>query len=263
MKNAKYRNEIVYLPGGTDEFNGFGVDATIRNQVGSPIGLVYGYRADGIYNTQAEAESAGLFWVDAKGFQHAFRAGDVKFVNVNNSDNVIDDADRVVIGEPNPDFTGMFYNKFTYKKFTLDFIFTFSKGNDIYNALRAKTEAMIDFSNQSAAVANRWKVENQVSDVPRAEYGDPTGNSRFSDRWIEDGSYMRLKSLTFSYTPDLKLNFIKGVTFFVSANNLLTFSKYLGYDPEVSMSGNSYLQGIDAGMVPQFKSVFAGFRLGL
>lgn len=260
---SKYKNEIVSLPGGTDEFNIAGVDATILNQEGSPIGLFYGYQTDGIYNTQTEAESDGLFWIDAQGFQHAFRAGDVKFVNVDNTDNIINNNDRVIIGDPNPYFFGMFFNKLTYKKLSLDFVFTFCKGNDIYNALRAKTEAMSDFSNQSAAVANRWKVENQNTSVPRAEYGDPIGNSRFSDRWIEDGSYMRLKNLTLSYSPDLKLNFIKGVTFFVSANNLFTFTKYLGYDPEVSMSVNSYVQGIDAGLVPQFTSVFAGFRLGL
>jgi TonB-linked SusC/RagA family outer membrane protein len=260
---STYKNKILSLPGGTDEFTIEGVNATIINKEESPIGLFYGYQTDGIYNTQAEADADGLTWIDAQGFSHGFRAGDMKFMNTDNSDNIINNNDRVVIGDPNPDFTGAFFNKLTYKKFSLDVVFTFTKGNDIYNALRAKTEAMTDFSNQSAAVANRWKVENQVTSIPRAEYGDPTGNSRFSDRWIEDGSYMRLKNLTLSYSPDLKLNFIKGVTFFVSANNLFTFTKYLGYDPEVSMSANSYVQGIDAGMVPQFTSLFAGFRLGL
>lgn len=260
---STYKNEIVSLPGGTDKFDIAGVNATILNQVGSPIGLFYGYKTAGVYKTQAEAQSDGLIWVDPKGFQHPFRAGDMKFINVNSSDNIINQDDRVVIGNPNPDFTGMFSNLFSYKRFSLNVVFTFSKGNDIYNALRAKNESMVDYANQSSAVVNRWRVENQITNIPRADYGDPTGNSRFSDRWIEDGSYFRLKSLSFSYSPDLKVNFFKGITFFLTANNLFTFTKYLGFDPEVSMSGSSYLQGIDAGLTPQFRSVFAGFKLGL
>jgi len=122
---------------------------------------------------------------------------------------------------------------------------------------------MIGFANQSQAITQRWRVENQVTDIPRAEYGDPTGNSRFSDRWIEDGSYIRLKALSLTYSPEFKSGFVRNASIFITANNLVTISRYLGYDPEVSMSGITYTQGIDAGLTPQFKSILIGLRLGL
>lgn len=254
---SKYNNEITSLPGQTQIIDIEGVGATILNQEGSSLGLFYGYKTDGIYNNTAEAVSDGLNWTDFRGFQQPFVAGDVKFVNTN-ADNVINEDDRVVIGDANPDFTGMFYNTFTYKNVSLSAIFTFSQGNDIYNALRWRTESMQGFSNQTLAVANRWSVENQDTNIPRAVYGDDVGNSRFSDRWIEDGSYIRLKTLSLSYTPE-KFN----VTFSITANNIITFTDYLGYDPEVSSSQVSYLQGIDAGFSPQYSSVLVGLRLGL
>ena len=260
---STYKNEIISLPEGQSLVDLSGVGATILNQEGSPLGLFYGYKTDGIYQSTSAAETDGLSWINVKGFQESFRAGDVKFVNTNSSDQIINSDDRVVIGDPNPDFTGMISSKFTYKKLSLDAIFTFSKGNDVYNALRAQIESMSDFSNQTLAVTRRWRVDNQDTDIPRAEYGDPTGNSRFSDRWIEDGSFIRLKTLMLTYRPEFKSNVVRNASFFITANNLFTFTKYLGYDPEVSMSGLTYTQGIDAGFTPQFTSVFFGVRLGL
>ncbi|MFY0713654.1 SusC/RagA family TonB-linked outer membrane protein [Seonamhaeicola sp. NFXS20] len=254
---AHYKNEIVSLPGDQQINNIDGLNATILNKEGSPLGLFYGYKTDGIYNNDAEATAAGLNYKDYQGFEQPFVAGDVRFVN-SNSDNIIDEDDRVVIGDPNPDFTGMVYNTFTYKKLSLSAVFSFSQGNDVYNALRWKNESMSDFSNQSLATVNRWSVNNQDTNIPRAVYGDAPGNSRFSDRWIEDGSYIRLKTISLSYTPD-----IFNATFYITANNILTITDYLGYDPEVSTSQVSYLQGIDAGFTPQYSSVLIGVRVGL
>ncbi|WP_406683227.1 SusC/RagA family TonB-linked outer membrane protein [Seonamhaeicola sp. MEBiC1930] len=255
---SKYKNEIVSLPGQSEIINVNSVNATILNQEGSALGLFYGYKTDGIYNNVTEANSSRLSYIDAQGFEQPFVAGDVKFVNVEDSDNIINEDDRVVIGDPNPDFTGMIFNTFKYKNLELSAIFSFSQGNDIYNALRWKNEAMNDFSNQSLAAANRWTVSNQNTDIPRAVYGDPSGNSRFSDRWIEDGSYFRLKTISLSYTPEAF-----NTTFYITANNILTFTDYLGYDPEVSTSQVSYLQGIDAGFTPQYSSVLIGIRVGI
>ncbi|GAA3649994.1 TonB-dependent receptor [Flavivirga jejuensis] len=255
---SKYKNEITSLPGQSQILDIDGIGATILNQEGSALGLFYGYKTDGIYTNSEAANSDGLSWTDFRGFEQPFVAGDVRFVNTNASDNVINEDDRVVIGDPNPDFTGMFYNTFTYKKLTLSAVFSFSQGNDIYNALRRSTESMSGFENQSLAVANRWTVENQNTSIPRAVYGDEVGNSRFSDRWIEDGSYIRLKTLSLSYSPD-----IFNATIYITANNILTFTDYLGYDPEVSNSQVSYLQGIDAGYTPQYSSVLVGVRIGL
>lgn len=254
---SRYRNEIVSLPGQEQIIDIDGVNATIINREGSALGLFYGYETDGIYNNSAEASATSYTYKDVQGFDQAFVAGDVKFVDQNN-DGKIDEDDRVSIGDPNADFTGTLYNTFNYKNFSLTAVFSFSKGNDVYNALRRQTESMSDFSNQSLAVANRWRVEDQQTSIPRAVYGDPAGNSRFSDRWIEDGSFIRLKTLSLSYTPD---NF--NATIYATANNLLTFTKYLGYDPEVSSSQVSYLQGIDAGLTPQFSSILLGVRIGL
>jgi TonB-linked SusC/RagA family outer membrane protein len=259
---SQYKNEIISLPDGTSTYDIDGVDATILNEEGGAIGLFYGYKTDGIYTTLSDAEADGLYWTDEQGFEQPYVGGDVKFVD-QTGDNVIDEDDRVVIGDPNPDFTGMFSTCFTYKNISLSGMFSFCQGNDVYNALRRDLESMDDFANQTSAVANRWQVDGQDTDMPRAEYGDPTGNSSFSDRWIEDGSYIRLKTVSLSYSPKIFKRFTKNVTFSITGNNLITLTDYLGYDPEVSMSGNSYQQGIDAGLTPQYKSVYVGVRVGL
>jgi hypothetical protein len=118
-------------------------------------------------------------------------------------------------------------------------------------------------SNQSTAMLSRWRTVGQVTDQPKATYGDPMGNSRFSDRWIEDGSYLRLKTVSLSYRLPINNTFINGMDIWVAANNLWTLTKYLGVDPECS-AGNSVLsQGIDAGLVPQTQSFFVGVKINL
>jgi hypothetical protein len=112
-------------------------------------------------------------------------------------------------------------------------------------------------------VLNRWRADGQVTNIPRAVYGDPTGNSRFSDRWIEDGSYLRLRTITVSYDFPVKNKFFKYIKAYATGNNLLTFTKYMGYDPEFSAGDNILYQGIDAGLEPQIKTVQLGVRLGI
>jgi len=102
-----------------------------------------------------------------------------------------------------------------------------------------------------------------LTDVPRAQWGDPMNNSRFSDRWIEDGSYLRLRSLSLAYNVPFKPGFFKSLNVYLTGNNLVTFTKYLGYDPEFSAGASPLMQGSDIGLAPQFKSVLLGFRLGL
>jgi hypothetical protein len=99
--------------------------------------------------------------------------------------------------------------------------------------------------------------------VPKAVYGDPMGNSRFSDRWIEDGSYLRLRTISISYNIPIRPTFLKYMTVYASANNLVTFTKYLGYDPEFSATEGVLGQGVDIGLEPQFRSVQTGVRIGL
>ena len=110
---------------------------------------------------------------------------------------------------------------------------------------------------------NRWKTNGQVTNTPRAVYGDPLGNSSFSDRWIEDGSYLRLRTVNVTYNVPLKLKAIKYAKIYATANNLFTITNYLGYDPEFSNSGSLFSQGVDTTLEPQFKSFQLGVRVGL
>jgi TonB-linked SusC/RagA family outer membrane protein len=257
---AKNQNELTKLPGGPmrNTFAG----ATIISQVGQPVNAFYGFKTNGVYATNAEAEAAGLTTRQFNGSLASFQGGDVRFVN-QDGDSEINDNDRVVIGDPNPDFTGMLSNRLAWKNLALDAALTFSYGNDVYNYTRAQLEAMRGPENQTLLVRNRWIADGQVTNVPRAAWGDPMGNARFSDRWIEDGSYLRLRSLSLSYYLPIKEGFLKSSSVYLTGTNLLTFSKYLGYDPEFSASGNRLMQGVDTGLEPQFKSVMLGFRLGL
>jgi hypothetical protein len=168
-----------------------------------------------------------------------------------------------VIGDPNPDFTGMVSSRLEWKGITLDVGMNFSYGNEIYNHLRYRLESMQNADNQTPVVLNRWRKEGQITHVPAASWGDPIGNARFSDRWIEDGSYLRLSYVTLSYDIPLKPRFINSIEVYVSGQNLVTLSGYLGLDPEFSLNNLALYQGIDIGLTPQPKSVFMGIKIGL
>jgi hypothetical protein len=192
-----------------------------------------------------------------------FAGGDMKYTDVN-GDKVIDNKDRVVTGNPNPDITGSFSTNFAYKRFSMQGLFTFSVGNELYNGLRYNLEKMSGVENQTIAVENRWKTEGQQTEVPKATWGDPMGNSEFSSRWIEDGSFFRLKTLVLSYDLSRdKWNYIKSLKVYTTFNNLFTLTKYLGYDPEFSATGSVFGKGADVALTPQFKSMQLGIRLGL
>jgi TonB-linked SusC/RagA family outer membrane protein len=257
---SRYVNELTALAG-DQRLTDIG-DATILTKVGNPLNLFYGYKANGVYATSSDAIADGLNIKKGDGSLVPFAAGDVRFVNLN-GDNVISDEDRTVIGDPNPDFFGSIVNRIQWKRLTLNAVITFSYGNDVYNALRASVESMTGAENQTVAINNRWSKEGHVTSTPRAVWGDPMGNARFSDRWIEDGSYIRLKSLSLSYDIPLRLNFIKGLQVYATGSNLLTFTKYLGYDPEFSAMQNPLYYGIDMGVTPQPRAVLLGVKLGL
>ena len=257
---SRYSNEVQGLPNGDilTQFAG----ATYLTSVGKEANLFYGLRTDGVYSTTVEANAAGLSRRLSNGTIVPFSAGDMRFVDLNN-DKLIDNNDRMVIGNPNPDVAGSFSANFTYKRFSLQGLFTFSVGNDIYNGLRYNLEKMSGYENQSVAVANRWIAEGQQTDIPKATWGDPIGNAEFSSRWIEDGSYLRLKTLVLGYDFAINNNYIKYIKLYASANNLFTYTKYLGYDPEFSATSSIFGQGTDIGLAPQFKTYQLGLRLGL
>jgi TonB-linked SusC/RagA family outer membrane protein len=257
---AHFKDEITSIP--ENEYVYLGNGFTIARE-GSSIGSFYGFRTNGIYASDQEALESGLKNKLPSGELVDFRGGDVKFINFDNSDNIIDNTDMQIIGDATPDLTGYVNSSVSWRGISLDVLFSFSYGNDVYNGVRAQFESMRSLNNGLITVNNRWRYDGQVTDIPRAEYGDPMQNARFSDRWIEDGSYLRLKTITLSYDLPLKQGFFKNAMVFVSANNLITFTKYLGYDPEFSNGIYGVYQGIDTGLTPVYKSVYAGIRAGL
>ena len=257
---ATYKNRITRLP--NDRILTEYAGATILTETGRAANLFYGYKTHGVYSSDEAAAAEGYSTKVNNSTWVPFKGGDVRFEDVN-KDNHIDEKDMQVIGNPNPDFTGSFSSSVTFKRFTLDALFTFSAGNDIYNYMRYKLESGSDYNNQLPGMNNRWRTAGQVTNVPKAVWGDPMQNSRFSDRWIEDGSYLRLRSISLTYNVPVKPAFIKYLTVYGAASNLITFSKYLGYDPEFSSTESVFGQGIDIGLEPQYRSVQAGVRMGL
>ncbi len=236
--------------------------ATYITQVGSAPNAFYGHKTSTIYITDAAALADGYSIRNADGSLRPFKGGDVRFEDLN-GDRIIDDKDRVILGNPNPDFFGSLNNKIRYNKLTVNALVTFVVGNDIYNNMRSQLEAMSNSYNQTDAVRNRWKNNGQITNIPRATWGDPMGNARFSNRWLEKGSYIRLRSLTVAYDINFKSRFFKTSSVYATANNLVTLTKYKGYDPEFSATQSIFGQGIDNVLEPQIKSVQLGFRIGL
>jgi TonB-linked SusC/RagA family outer membrane protein len=258
-----YKNKITALPDGNYTTSLYGGE--ILTAVGQPAGVFYGYKTDGVFSTTAEAEAANISRVNTNGTLSPYQAGDVRFVEVK-KDGLIDtrtNDDKQIIGDPNPDLYGSITNRFQVKRLQLDVLFAYSLGNDVYNYQRSLLESGASMYNQSTAMLNRWTAEGQKTDIPRAVYGDPMGNAIFSDRWIEDGSYLRLKTVSLSYELPVKIPFLQGVTVWAAANNLLTLTRYLGSDPEVAAGNGILLQGIDAGLLPQSRSYFVGVKINL
>lgn len=259
---STYKNKVTRLPS-EEMFNTY-AGATYITRVGAEANLFYGYKTNGVYATATDALADGLSRRTIAGDLVPFQAGDIRFANIDqDAEGVIDENDRIVIGNPNPDFSGGFTNNLDWNRWNLDALFTFVSGNDIYNYTRAQLESGKNYNNQTAALANRWRGEGQITNTPKATYGDPMGNSRFSDRWIEDGSYIRLRALSLTYSIPTKGKALKYAKVYATTNNVFTLSKYMGYDPEFSASGSVYTQGVDTTLEPQFKSFQLGIRIGL
>ena len=272
-----YANKVKSLPnddriyvGGRQDAQGYtssiyGQD-NIATIVGLPVGMFYGYKTNGVLTDDHEASTAGkngyLYLTDATGAQQQFRAGDMRFVDIN-GDGEISMADKTIIGNPNPDIYGNIFATLNWKHFTLHVGLNYSLGNDIYNYQRSLLEGGFNFYNQTVAMTNRWRAEGQQTDIPRISYQDPMGNSRFSDRWIEDGSYLRLKTVRLNYQVPVNFTWLQGLAIWAEANNLVTITRYLGNDPEMSVSNSVLYQGIDAGNVALGRTFTLGMRINL
>lgn len=258
-----YKNELVKLPQGQTSFETSIYNGTVLSKVGQSAGVFYGYKTDGVYATSAEAAADGKYILDDSSNPVYFGAGDMKFVDKDNNGE-INEADRFIIGDPNPDIYGNINMKFHFgQNWTLATNFNYSLGNDIYNYQRSVLEGGSNFINQTKAMNRHWTTEGQVTDIPQIVYQDPMGNSRFSDRWIEDGSYLKLKNVTLSYKVPVRNEYIQGITVWAAANNLFTLTEYLGTDPEVSCRNSVLYQGIDAGFLSSGRSFHLGVKINL
>lgn len=265
-----YKNKIKSLPQGQKSFTTDMYNGTILSEIGRSAGVFYGYKVvkdekspKGVFDTSAHASEAGKYIVDNYGAHIPFEAGDMNFYDKDGNGEINAD-DRVVIGDPNPDIYGNINANFYFgSRWKLSATMNYSLGNDIYNFQRSILESGSQFLNQTTAVGRRWIVDGQATDIPKAVYGDPMGNGRFSDRWIEDGSYLKLKNVTLSYKIPVRNEYIQGITVWAAGNNLVTFTKYLGADPELSCGNGVLMQGIDAGYVSAGRSFHLGVKINL
>ncbi|WP_255491366.1 SusC/RagA family TonB-linked outer membrane protein [Dysgonomonas sp. ZJ279] len=234
--NVSYnKNEVISMNDGVPLFVGGDINMTkVRvNTEGHPIGSFYGYVTNGIFQNQQEVDR---YAIQVPG---GTAPGDIRFRDLDNN-GVINADDRTYIGNPSPEWTFSMNNTFAYKEFDLQIFLQGVAGNDIYNANRIWQESMSIPQNQTIKVLDRWTGEGTSNSVPRAIYSDPNQNVRHSNRFIEDGSYLRVKNLTLGYTLPRSISqkaFLGMTRFYISCQNLLTLTKYSGFDPEVNVSG--------------------------
>jgi hypothetical protein len=248
------RNEVVEIGSsgtnivGSAQYN----SGNFLVKVGEPLGTIYGCVTDGILQAGEESDK-GKFTGNATP-----KAGDRLYKDTSGDGSFTTAEDRTIIGCAQPDFIFGLTNNFQYKGFTLSFVIQGVIGNDIINNNRQSLELFNGQQNAAGSARDRWTPDNPSTAIPRAKL-DPA--PVFSDRYVEDGTFVRLKNASLSYTlPKSVLQAIKlaNVKFYVTGYNLLTFTNYTGFDPEVTSSNNTIIQGFDSGIYPVARSVSAG-----
>jgi TonB-linked SusC/RagA family outer membrane protein len=261
--NASYLvNKLIKLGNATGEMiyetaGASGLGSFIKGKNGEVWPYFYGYKTDGLFQNQAEVEA----YVNDKGVKMQPKAlpGDIRFIDIN-GDGVIDDNDKTKIGKGMPDWTFGFTLNAEWKGFDLGLFFQGTLENDMYDfSQRGDIPAM----NRPSWVLQRWHGEGTSDKIPRMTVANPNGNLRSSDIYIKDGSYLRLKTSQLGYTIPKSFTqriSIQQFRIYVSAENLLTFTKYDGFDPEIA-TGDYTRIGVDRGVYPQSRTVFVGANI--
>lgn len=261
------KNHVVSLGSIKEIISGTGGSQTHRTTAGEDLAYFYGYKTDGIYQNAEEISQA---LPDA--FSSGREPGDIRFADIN-GDKKIDANDRTRIGRTMPGYFYGINGTASFKGFDLGIFLQGIGDMQVYNSVRAGFEDMRSGNNQFTTVLDRWNGEGSSNTMPRATASDPNNNNRYSDRWIENGAYMRIKNFQIGYTiPAQKLRaatgeFINTARFYIGVQNLATFTKYSGYDPEVTR-GASYQKGefpmangVDAGGSPQPRILQLGWQI--
>lgn len=253
------RNKVLALgPTGDPIRSGSGVGETNITMIGHPIGSFFGYRQIGVFMNQAD--------LDGNPHDPTSRPGDVKYADIND-DKRLNADDRGIIGNNQPDFIYGMTNSFSYKGFDLNISIQGVQGGEILNLSRRFFENLEGNQNQLATVLNRWKSESDPGNgvTPRANARTTGQNNAVSSRWIEDASYLRLQNVTLGYRlPRALMNRLKlqQIRFYISAQNLYTWTNYLGYNPEVSNYEGSLTGGVDYGSFPLARTISLGINVG-
>ncbi len=256
------RNKVTEIGNGVDQFFPVVPNGSLLQQqpvtvkVGLPLGTFWGYRTNGIFQTQEEVNTQPKINSLAN-----TKVGDRKYVDTN-GDGVITALDKGNLGTSQPKFVGSFSNTVSYNDFDLNFSFQGAYGGKIFNALNQQLEISTLGTNAAATLNDRWTPTNPSNEIPRAS-SSPLGI--VSERYVEDASFLRLKLITLGYTlpksTSKKLG-VKAVKIYVSAENLITWTKYTGYDPEVSSyEQNNLYPGIDFGSYPNSKTFISGLNV--
>jgi len=256
MNWSRNRNKVLEIPGYTPTTQGSLSGHLKVNgswlEPGLPVGVWNMLKYDGVFQDQAQ--------LDAGPKNKDDQIGDARFIDKNKDGKINYTDDRMIVGDPNPDFIYGWTNNFSFKGFDLSVYLQGSQGNDIINVQRAETNVSSPWGNQRREILNRWTPTNTNTNIPKAR-STVDGDLLQSDWLIEDGSYIRFKTITLGYTFN-KIKFMNSLRVYVTGQNLITITDYSGFDPEVNSQGNQNLQiGVDYNAYPSAKAVLFGVNV--